>query len=82
MAIALARGRLDGMTLTDVKDVLVTTPWNTPKEVPGLASKIVFGKDGTPPSPFRAWPSTPATSSRSGRTTCSSEPWPTPTWNG
>ena len=46
MAITLARGRLDGMTLTDVKDLLVTTPWNTPKEVPGLASKIVFGKDG------------------------------------
>jgi glucose/arabinose dehydrogenase len=46
VAITLARGRREGLALTEVEDLLVTTPWNTPKEIPGLASKIVFGKDG------------------------------------
>ena len=39
--LALARGRLDGQTLTDVRDVFVASPGT------GGASRIAFGRDGT-----------------------------------
>jgi aldose sugar dehydrogenase len=41
---ALARGRFDGKTLVDVKDLLVTDNWNTG----GIhfGSKLAFGRDG------------------------------------
>lgn len=43
-AIALARGRLEGMELKDVRDLLVTEKWivNTPT----LGSRLAFGPDG------------------------------------
>ena len=39
--LALARGRLDGQTLTDVRDVFVASAGT------GGASRIAFGRDGT-----------------------------------
>ena len=44
LATALARGRLDGMALTDVKDLFVAEPWWD--GAGGSASRIVFGRDG------------------------------------
>ena len=44
MATALARGRLDGMSLTDVKELFVAEPWWD--GAGGSASRIVFGRDG------------------------------------
>ena len=42
-AITLARGRLDGKALTDVKDLFVADRW---APAPTIGSRIVFGKDG------------------------------------
>ena len=44
IATALARGRLDGMALTDVKELFVAEPWWD--GAGGSASRIVFGRDG------------------------------------
>ena len=44
MATVLARGRLDGMALTDVKELFVAEPWWD--GAGGSASRIVFGRDG------------------------------------
>ena len=44
MATVLARGTFDGMTLKDVKDLYVATPWWD--GAGGSASRIVFGRDG------------------------------------
>jgi glucose/arabinose dehydrogenase len=44
LATVLARGRLDGMALTDVKDLFVAEPWWD--GAGGSASRIVFGRDG------------------------------------
>ena len=43
-ATALARGRLEGNDLTDVRDVFVTAPWVQPS---AMASVILFAPDGT-----------------------------------
>jgi glucose/arabinose dehydrogenase len=43
-AIALARGRLEGMELTDVRDLFIAEKWTD--NTPTLASRIVFGPDG------------------------------------
>jgi glucose/arabinose dehydrogenase len=43
-AIALARGRLEGMELKDVQDLFVAAKWTV--NSPTLASRIVFGRDG------------------------------------
>ena len=42
--IAVARGRLEGMTLTDVRDILVADAWETSGN---LGGKMLFGPDGT-----------------------------------
>jgi glucose/arabinose dehydrogenase len=44
LATVLARGRLEGMALTDVKDLFVAEPWWD--GAGGSASRIVFGRDG------------------------------------
>jgi glucose/arabinose dehydrogenase len=44
MATVLARGRLEGMALVDVKDLFVAEPWWD--GAGGSASRIVFGRDG------------------------------------
>jgi aldose sugar dehydrogenase len=44
MATALARGRLEGMALTDVKELFVAEPWWD--GAGGSASRLVFGRDG------------------------------------
>jgi glucose/arabinose dehydrogenase len=44
MATVLARGRLEGNALTDVKDIFVAEPWWD--GAGGSASRIVFGRDG------------------------------------
>jgi aldose sugar dehydrogenase len=44
MATVLARGRLEGMALKDVKDLFVAEPWWD--GAGGSASRIVFGRDG------------------------------------
>jgi glucose/arabinose dehydrogenase len=44
LATVLARGRLDGMALTEVKDLFVAEPWWD--GAGGSASRIVFGRDG------------------------------------
>jgi glucose/arabinose dehydrogenase len=44
MTTALARGRLEGMALTDVKELFVAEPWWD--GAGGSASRIVFGRDG------------------------------------
>ena len=44
MATALARGRLDGMALTDVRELFVAEPWWD--GAGGSASRIAFGRDG------------------------------------
>ena len=44
MATVLARGRLEGMVLKDVKDLFVAEPWWD--GAGGSASRIVFGRDG------------------------------------
>ena len=44
MATALARGRLEGTSLTDVKELFVAEPWWD--GAGGSASRIVFGRDG------------------------------------
>ena len=44
MATALARGRLEGASLTDVKELFVAEPWWD--GAGGSASRIVFGRDG------------------------------------
>ena len=44
MATVLARGRLEGNTLKDVKDIFVAEPWWD--GAGGSASRIVFGRDG------------------------------------
>jgi glucose/arabinose dehydrogenase len=44
LATALARGRLEGMALTDVKELFVAEPWWD--GAGGSASRIVFGRDG------------------------------------
>ena len=44
MATVLARGRLDGMALTDVKDLFVAEPWWD--GAGGSASRLAFGRDG------------------------------------
>ncbi len=44
MATVLARGRLEGMELKDVKDLFVAEPWWD--GAGGSASRIVFGRDG------------------------------------
>jgi glucose/arabinose dehydrogenase len=44
MATVLARGRLDGNALKDVKDIFVAEPWWD--GAGGSASRIVFGRDG------------------------------------
>jgi len=43
-ATALARGRLEDRTLTDVRDIFVSTPWATPT---AIGSRIIFGPDST-----------------------------------
>jgi aldose sugar dehydrogenase len=43
IATALARGRLDGSSLADVRDLIVTDRWDG---AGGSASRIVFGRDG------------------------------------
>jgi glucose/arabinose dehydrogenase len=42
-ALALARGRLEGMTLTDVHDIFVANTWSTRG---AYAGRILFGRDG------------------------------------
>jgi aldose sugar dehydrogenase len=42
--IAVARGRLEGMTLKDVHDILVADAWETSGN---LGGKMLFGPDGT-----------------------------------
>jgi glucose/arabinose dehydrogenase len=44
LATVLARGRLEGMALTDVKDLFVAEPWWD--GAGGSASRLVFGRDG------------------------------------
>ena len=44
LATVVARGRLDGMALTDVKDLFVAEPWWD--GAGGSASRLVFGRDG------------------------------------
>ena len=44
LATVLARGRLDGMALTDVKDLFVAEPWWD--GAGGSASRLAFGRDG------------------------------------
>jgi glucose/arabinose dehydrogenase len=44
IATALARGRLDGMALTDVRDLFVAEPWWD--GAGGSASRLAFGRDG------------------------------------
>jgi glucose/arabinose dehydrogenase len=44
MATVLARGRLEGNALKDVKDIFVAEPWWD--GAGGSASRIVFGRDG------------------------------------
>ena len=44
LATVLARGRLEGMALTEVKDLFVAEPWWD--GAGGSASRIVFGRDG------------------------------------
>jgi glucose/arabinose dehydrogenase len=44
MATVLARGRLEGNSLKDVKDIFVAEPWWD--GAGGSASRIVFGRDG------------------------------------
>jgi glucose/arabinose dehydrogenase len=44
VATVLARGRLDGYTLTDVRDLLVVEPWWD--GAGGAASRLAFGRDG------------------------------------
>ena len=44
MATALARGRLEGTSLTDVKELFVAEPWWD--GAGGSASRMVFGRDG------------------------------------
>jgi glucose/arabinose dehydrogenase len=44
MATVLARGRLEGMSVVDVKDLFVALPWWD--GAGGSASRIVFGRDG------------------------------------
>jgi glucose/arabinose dehydrogenase len=44
VATALARGKLEGGALTDVKDLLMTERWDG---AGGSASRIVFARDGT-----------------------------------
>jgi glucose/arabinose dehydrogenase len=44
LATVLARGRLEGNTLKDVKDLFVAEPWWD--GAGGSASRIVFGRDG------------------------------------
>jgi aldose sugar dehydrogenase len=44
LATVLARGRLDGTALTDVKDLFVAEPWWD--GAGGSASRLVFGRDG------------------------------------
>jgi glucose/arabinose dehydrogenase len=44
IATVLARGRLDGTALTDVKDLFVAEPWWD--GAGGSASRIAFGRDG------------------------------------
>jgi aldose sugar dehydrogenase len=44
MATVLARGRFDGASLSDVKDLYVAEPWWD--GAGGSASRIVFGRDG------------------------------------
>ncbi len=44
IATALARGRLEGTSLTDVKELFVAEPWWD--GAGGSASRIVFGRDG------------------------------------
>ena len=44
LATVLARGRLEGNTLKDVKDIFVAEPWWD--GAGGSASRIVFGRDG------------------------------------
>jgi len=44
LATALARGRLEGMALTDVKDLFVAEPWWD--GAGGSASCLAFGRDG------------------------------------
>jgi glucose/arabinose dehydrogenase len=48
-ATAVARGRLDGMALTAVQDVLVTETWMKGNDLGDgrFGSRIAFGKDGT-----------------------------------
>jgi glucose/arabinose dehydrogenase len=41
--IALGRGRLDGMTLTDVRDIFVADAWNRGG---AYAGRVLFGRDG------------------------------------
>jgi glucose/arabinose dehydrogenase len=45
LATAVARGRLEGMALTDVKELFVAEPWWD--GAGGSASRIAFGRDGT-----------------------------------
>jgi len=42
--LAVARGRLDGATLTDVRDIFVADAWETSGN---LAGRMLFGPDGT-----------------------------------
>ena len=42
--MALARGRLDGKTLTDVREIFVAEAWETSGN---LAGRMLFGPDGT-----------------------------------
>jgi aldose sugar dehydrogenase len=44
LATVLARGRLEGMALTDVKDLFVAEPWWD--GAGGSSSRLVFGRDG------------------------------------
>lgn len=47
--IAIARGRYDGKTLADVRDVFVADAWNSAPDpwTPNYGGHIVFGKDNT-----------------------------------
>lgn len=44
-ATALARGRLDGMTLSELRDIFVTD-WTPLKSGPSLGARIVFDRNG------------------------------------
>ena len=46
LAFAIARGRFEGMALTETRDVFVASPWTSQRFGPMLGSRIAFDRDG------------------------------------